>query len=105
MSSDIRNLFRRCSRTIPPLSDGRADFMLPLARTPSLKGPAMSRLSLLTLLLLPALAPALELHLPLGRKAYQTNESIELAVVLTGSALSADEMTVTASAEQGGKLA
>jgi hypothetical protein len=56
-------------------------------------------------LLLPALASALELHLPLGRVAYQTNEEIDLAVVLDGASAKADEIGVTALAEQGGKFA
>jgi hypothetical protein len=66
----------------------------------------MSRLyAAIAALLIPTLASALELHLPLGRVAYQTNEDIDLAVVLDGPSAKADEISVTATAEQGGKLA
>src|SRR5438128_4757017 len=75
-------------------------------QSPSRMEPPMSRLLAAALaLILPALAPALELHLPLGRIAYQTNEDIDLAIVLSGASLKAEELTVTAASEQGGKLA
>jgi hypothetical protein len=67
-------------------------------------------LAALALTLLPAAVPAgeesqLTIQLPLGRVAYQTNESIELAIVRSGPALPAGTLALTLAADDGSKLA
>jgi hypothetical protein len=59
--------------------------------------------------LLPGLSPAgeesqLAILLPLGRVAYQTNESIELAVVRSGSALPAATLNLNVASDEGSRL-
>ncbi|MHB1038464.1 MAG: hypothetical protein ACYC35_29205 [Pirellulales bacterium] len=52
-----------------------------------------------------SLAAPLEIQLPLGRSAYQTNESIDLAVVRTATeALPATELVLTLAGEDGSRL-
>lgn len=49
-------------------------------------------------------AAELKLLLPLGRAAYQTNESIDVAVVRTGEKLDAGKLELTLSGSDGGKI-
>ncbi len=69
--------------------------------------PAAVRWLVLALCLLPALAfaaPKLELLLPLGRTAYQTNEQIDVSVIRgDAQALPADTLTLTVTGDDGGK--
>jgi hypothetical protein len=69
----------------------------------------LTALAILTIFL-PRLAPAGEdakiaIQLPLGRVAYQTNESIELAVTRSGPALSASSLALNVTGEDGSKMA
>lgn len=59
------------------------------------------------LLALPAAAGedgAVALQFPLGRIAYQTNETIEISVLRSGSALGAGTLNLTATADDGGRF-
>jgi hypothetical protein len=67
-------------------------------------------LAALVLLLLPSGVPAgedspLNIQLPLGRVAYQTNEAVELAVVRSGPALAAGTLTLNLAGDDGSKAA
>jgi hypothetical protein len=67
-------------------------------------------LAVLALTLFPSSVPAgeesqLSIQLPLGRVAYQTNETIELAIVRSGPALPAGTLALTLAGDDGSRLA